>query len=93
MESTVQFHAQKAVTETIPSGLFIPSRLKKSTYKSGMKIITSCFSTRPHSHMNRTLVDTSLLTVCKSSRLDVEKMFLEISQNSQENICTRDSGL
>ena len=63
MESTVQFHAQKAVTETIPSGLFIPSRLKKSTYKSGMKITTSCFSTRPHSHMNRTLVDTSLLTV------------------------------
>ena len=29
----------------------------------------------------------------QSSGKDVEKMFFEISQNSQENICTRDSGL
>ena len=52
MESSVLFHAQKSWTEIISSCLFMPSRLKKSTYKCRIKIVPSRFLSCPGSHIN-----------------------------------------
>lgn len=55
MESTVLFHAQKTTTEIISWCLFISSRLKKSTYENGIKIVPSRFLSFFGSHINSLL--------------------------------------
>ena len=60
-------HAQKVGIEIIPFYLVITSRLKKSSYKGGTKIVPSRFSSRPASHINSPLEKS-----VKAGKLPVE---------------------